>query len=284
MKKISFFKRQNEKDMLDILYSQRFYYNRVNFLENLSIVLILSICIFDFFEINHPIIKIIVNGFMVGINGLILCFIKKDISKGANLKKYFDYILFGFNGITKDFEKKCKGFIYDVLSKKRKNYNQQVNNNGKSKPPGLKDWYFNEGKSGEVEIIKSMQKQNLYWDKKISKIYLSFIGVTLILLLCLYLMVCIFMKFKIIELLAGFIPFISIIIFFVDKIKAYILIDRNVEVAKSLLNKAKDIGNLIEVQEIIDNRRMENFCPPNIIHSIISKNTHKKIEYINDNK
>lgn len=284
MKKTSFFKRQNEKDMLDILYSQRFYYNRVNFFENLSTVLILFICIFNFFEIKHPIIKIIVNGFMVGVNGLILCFIKKDIIKGASLKKYFDYKLFRFNGITKDFEKACKGFIYDVLNKKRKDYNHQVNNNGKSKPPGLKDWYFDEGKSGEVEIIKSMQKQNLYWDKKISKIYLSFIGVTLILLLCLYLTICIFLKFKIIELLAGFIPFISIIIFFVDKIKAYFLIDRNVEVAKNLLNKAKNLDDLVEIQEIIDNRRMENFCPPNIIHSIISKNAHKKIEYINDNK
>ena len=164
-----------------------------------------------------------------------------------------------------------------MLSKKRKDYNHQVNNNGKSKPPGLKDWYFDEGKSGEVEVIKSMQKQNLYWDKKISKIYLSFIGVTLILLLCLYVTICILLKFKIIELLAGFIPFISIIIFFIDKIKAYFLIDKNVEVAKC-------IDDLVEIQEIVDNRRMENFCPPNIIHSIISKNTHKKIEYINDNK
>ena len=284
MKKTNFFKKQNEKDMLDILYSQRFYYNRVNCLENLSVVLTLFICIFDFFEIKNSIIKIIVNGFMVGVNALLLCFIKKDIVKGANLKKYFDYSLFGFSGITKDFEKECKGFIYDVLSKKRKDYNHQVNNNGKSKPPGLKDWYFDEGKSGEVEVIKSMQKQNLYWDKKISKIYLSFIGVTLILLLCLYVTICILLKFKIIELLAGFIPFISIIIFFTDKIKAYFLIDKNVEVAKFLLNKAKNIDDLVEIQEIVDNRRMENFCPPNIIHSIISKNTHKKIEYINDNK
>lgn len=284
MKKTIFFKKQNEKDMLDILYSQRFYYNRVNCLENLSVVLTLFICIFDFFEIKNSIIKIIVNGFMVGVNALLLCFIKKDIVKGANLKKYFDYNLFGFSGITKDFEKECKGFIYDVLSKKRKDYNHQVNNNGKSKPPGLKDWYFDEGKSGEVEVIKSMQKQNLYWDKKISKIYLSFIGVTLILLLCLYVTICILLKFKIIELLAGFIPFISVIIFFIDKIKAYFFIDKNVEVAKCLLNKAKNIDDLVEIQEIVDNRRMANFCPPNIIHSIISKNTHKKIEYINDNK
>lgn len=76
-------------------------------MENLSVVLTLFICIFDFFEIKNSIIKIIVNGFMVGVNALLLCFIRKDIVKGANLKKYFDYSLFGFSGITKDLFMMC---------------------------------------------------------------------------------------------------------------------------------------------------------------------------------
>lgn len=281
MKKTSIFEKQNEKSVLNILYAQRFYYNRSNFLESINVILVLGICIFDFFEIKKPLLKIIVNVFVVAINCIISNIISSDIKKGAKLKKYFDYKLFNFCGITNDFKKECKGYVFDVINKHNKNHDQQISNDGEANPPGLKNWYFDEGKIKNIDIIKSMQKQNLYWDKIISKIYLGII-ICIILVLCiLYFIVSYFMNFETLEILAGIIPFMSIIKYLYGKIKSYHIIDKNIECANILLNKAKDIDDLIEVQNRIDNRREENFAPPNLIHKIISKRVHRKIEFMN---
>lgn len=281
MKKHDFFERQNNEYMLNILYAQRYFYNKANLLEGINIIIILVICLFNFFEIDVPVIKIIVNVFLVLINYIITKYIKSNITKGAKLKKYFDYMLYNFDGITEHLKKECKEFGCDVLNKKRKDYNQQISSDGKATPPGLRNWYFDEKRKSTIDIIKSMQNQNLYWDKKISIIYITFIIAFFILLFSLYLVVCILMEFNIIELLAGFIPFTNMIVFIVDKIKSYLLIDKEVTVAKRLLDKAKSIDDLMEVQEIIDNRRQQDFCPPNIIHKIIANKIHIKLEFIN---
>jgi len=102
------FEKQNEKDMLDILYAQRHYYNIANQLDNINLLLIFILCMFDFFEINNPVIKLLVNGLIAFIIYIITHLIKYCIKKGANLKKYFDYTLYAFKGITKHFENNCK--------------------------------------------------------------------------------------------------------------------------------------------------------------------------------
>lgn len=282
MKKDRIFEKQNEKSMLDILYAQRCFYNRANQLEYINICISLCVCFINYFKINQPVIEIFVNGILVLINLIIASYEKKAITNGANLKKYFDYTLYNLPGISSDFEKKCKELVYNELEKGKKNYLQQINNNGKDKPPGVKDWYYDEPKNSKIELIKSMQNQNLYWDKKISKIYLFAIVIFSAVLFLLYVMICILMNVSIIGFFAGLIPYISIISFVTEKIITYFSIDKNIAIAKAYLHQAKSIEDLVEVQQIIDERRNMNFSPPNIIHKMISYKVHKKIEYIND--
>lgn len=281
MIKNSIFDKQNEKDMLDILYAQRQYYNIANKLDSINLLLILIVCMFDFFEINNPMIKLLVNGLIALIIYIISYVINNYIKKGADLKKYFDYKLYEFNGITKQFEQNCRKYIHNILKKNKPYYNQQISNDGKSNPPGLKDWYFDEGETKRLDIIKSTQSQNIKWDKKISTIYLIIVIILVIVLFIIYLITCALMKFNIIEFLAGLISFASFFCYLFKKIISYIKINKCVYFAKHLLNKAKNDADLIEIQEIIDKRRHENFCPPNIIHKIISKSVHEEIEFIN---
>lgn len=281
MRKNSIFDKQNEKYMLDILYAQRQYYNIANKLDSINLLLILIVCMYDFFEINNPMIKLLVNGFIALIIYIITYVTNDYVKKGADLKKYFDYKLYAFKGITKQFEKKCKKNIHNVLKKNKPDYNHQISNNGKSNPPGLMDWYFDEGETKRLDIIKSTQSQNIKWDKKISTIYLIIIIILVIVLFITYLITCALMKFNIIEFLAGLISFASLFCYLFKKIISYIKINKCVYFAEHLLNKAKNDADLIEIQEIIDKRRHENFCPPNIIHRIISKSVHEEIEFIN---
>ncbi len=280
MIKNSIFDKQNEKDMLDILYAQRHYYNIANHLDNINLLLIFIVCAYDFFEINNPMIKLLVNGLIVFIIYIITHVINDYIKKGADLKKYFDYKLYAFKGITKQFENNCKKNIHNILMKNKPDYNQQISNDGKSNPPGLKDWYFDEGETQRLDIIKSTQSQNIKWDKRISTIYLIIVIILVIVLFITYLMTCALMKFNIIEFLAGLISFVSFFCYLFKKIISYIKINKYVYCAEHLLNKAKNDVDLIEIQEIIDKRRHENFCLPNIIHKIISKSVHEEIEFI----
>jgi hypothetical protein len=280
MRKNSIFEKQNEKDMLDILYAQRHYYNVANLLDNTNLLLIFIVCTFDFFELNNPMIKLLVNGFMASIIYVIAHVINDYIKKGADLKKYFDYTLYSFKGITKQFENNCKKNIYNILKKQKKDYKQQISNDGKSNPPGLKDWYFDEGETQRLEIIKSTQSQNIKWDKKISTIYLIIVISLVILLFITYLITCTLMKFNTIEFFSGLISFVSFFCYLFEKIISYFQINKYVYCAEHLLNKAKNDVDLMEIQEIIDKRRHKNFCPINIIHKIISKSVHEEIEYI----
>ena len=97
MIKNSIFDKKNKKDMLDILYAQRQYYNIANKLDSINLLLILIVCMFDFFEINNPMIKLLVNG-LIALIIYIISYVTNDyIKKGADLKKYFDYKLYEFN-------------------------------------------------------------------------------------------------------------------------------------------------------------------------------------------
>ena len=104
MIKNSIFDKQNEKDMLDILYAQRQYYNIANKLDSINLLLILIVCMFDFFEINNPMIKLLVNGLIALIiyiiSYVINNYIKNDnkvlvnFKNGINLE--FDLSIFSF--------------------------------------------------------------------------------------------------------------------------------------------------------------------------------------------
>ncbi len=274
------FKRQNDQDMLEVLYAQRYYYNKANKLEYMNLVIMLIICIVNFFEIKSTLIQIIVNLVFVLISILITQLVNNNILKGADLKKYLDYTLFNFE-VEENFQKNCLGLVHDVITKKKKNYETQINNDGKANPPGLKDWYFNENKTNNVDIIKSLQRQNLYWDSIISKIYLTMLFIIFALLLFLYIIIAHMNDYGVLEIVAGIIPFGDILVYLIIKVKSYILIDKNMGIVTYMLDKASNEEDLIEVQKKIDTRRHINFSPPNIIHKIISKTQHEKYEYEN---
>lgn len=273
------FNKQNEEYILDALFSQRYYYNLANKLETVNLILIFTACILGSFSIDSLLYQILVN---VGLSIVIFILnhvIISKIKKGAIIKKFIDYELFAFDNDEKSI-RKAKEYIFDVINKHLKNYQQQISNDCNSNPPGLRDWYYNENKMGYTSRVKSCQLQNISWDNKISKIYIGLlIGVFSILFLV-YLIISCINNNEILVFLAGLIPFMNVIWYLVQKILKYREINKIMDEIKLKLQRKTSREVLLDIQKDIDLRRENEFAPPNFIHKIISKNMHEKIKFI----
>lgn len=283
MKKANYYLRQNESKMLDMLYAQRVLYNSANILEEINVCFMFSICVFNFLGISNLWLQILINILLVAVNRFLFMLENKKIMQGAKIKKYFDYKFFEFDGLSEEFQKECKGYIFTIINKdkNKEKYLLQINNNGESKARGVKDWYAYEQKDSELETIKSMQRQNLYWDKTISNIYLVMLSVFALFLVIIYIVIVGINGYSILEIVVGLIPFFNIADYLIKKIILYCEIRENMAVANSILKRATKMADLIEVQTLIDERRMKEFTPPDFIHRMISKNEHKKIKFMN---
>lgn len=284
MQNTNYFFRQNEPKMLDMLYAQRILYNSANILEAVNVCFMFLICVFNFYGISNSWLQIFINILLVAMNKFLFSLENKKIKQGAKIKKYFDYKLFEFDGLSEDFQKECKGYIFTIIDrdKNKEKYLVQVNNNGESTARGVKDWYIDEQKDSEFETIKSMQLQNLYWDKTISNIYLAMLSVLALFLIIIYIVIVGIRGCSILEIVTGLIPFFNIIGYLINKFALYCDIRENIAVAKSILKRATKMTDLVEVQTLIDERRMKEFTPPDFIHKVISKNEHKKIKFMNN--
>lgn len=273
------FNKQNEEYILDALFSQRYYYNLANKLETVNLILIFTACILGSFSIDSVLYQILVN---VGLSIVIFILnhvIISKIKKGAIIKKYIDYELFAFDNDEKSI-RKAKEYIFDVINKHLKNYQQQISNDGNSNPPGLRDWYYNENKMSYTSQVKSCQLQNISWDNKISKIYIGLlIGVFSILFLV-YLIISSIKNYELLKFFAGLIPFMNVGFYLVQKKIKYQEVNKIMEEIKMKSQKPITKRLLLDIQKDIDLRRENEFAPPNIIHKIISKKMHDKIKFI----
>lgn len=275
------FNKQNENYILDALFSQRYYYNLANKLETTYLILLFLACILGSFSINDLLYQFVVNVCLSIIIFVLNLVIVSKIKKGALIKKYIDYELFGFDNDEKSITK-AKSYIFDVKNKHLKNYHQQVSNNGNSNPPGLRDWYYNENKESYISQIKSCQLQNISWDNKISKIYISLLIIIFSVMFLIYSIISCINKSELLEFFAGFIPFMNIIWYLVQKSIKYCEINKIIEEIRFKLQKSVTKKILLDIQKDIDFRRENEFAPPGFIHKIISKKMHEKIKFIND--
>ena len=273
------FNKQNKKYILDALFSQRYYYNLANKLETISLILIFTACVLGSFSIDNVLYQLFVNGVLSAVIFILNLIIASKIKKGALIKKFIDYELFGFDNDEKSI-KKAKEYIYDVINKQLKNYQQQISNDGYSNPPGLRDWYYNEKKESYIKEIKSCQMQNITWDNRISKIYINLLFGIFSMLFLVYLIISSVKNYELLKIFAGLIPFMNVGFYLVQKKIKYQEINKIMEEIKMKSQKPITKRLLLDIQKDIDLRRENEFAPPNIIHKIISKKMHDKIKFI----
>lgn len=277
--------RQNEEYFLMLQYSQRKHYEMA---ENVQY----SIWIFMFINmiINN---NSVVNNFL-GTNNVkvislvftilyifLRLLINRNVEIGAYTKEVIDCKLFEF-----DVKNRCKKFSTGQLNefaahkKKDAAYLCQVNNTGKDKPRGVRNWYGNRQYMDRNNAIYECQKENIWWDEKLSKIYMiTFIVISIItavviicinrneILTTLIFSIIIPSTQLLIEVITQCVYFVKLMIY-KGKVEM-----KCKEIEKDLSNVNK--GDLEELQELILQRRLYKFFIPNKLHSLLSKKYHE---------
>lgn len=277
---------QNNENFLLFQYSARYYYNRaeiLNYLVWAMCIMNAILCNLSFSMINH--LKApITFGFAI-VSMVIQVMIKKCIEIASSMRKYIDYHLFEFpipskfNNYSKD---KLTEFAIKVREKKPEKALEQFKNTGTDEPRGVKDWYTNiNPDDSKTTAILVCQKQNVWWDRKLSDIYIKLIG-GLVGFLFVILMV-VFFNDEVIDML-WFLMSISTLI--VKTILEYLTISgykrASISIETLLETSPNKINSkyLMDIQNRIDQRRSMPFLTSNLLHRINTKKFHAILEQL----
>lgn len=273
--------------MLKIQYCARHYYNFAEYLNYISWV----ICIFATIIFNLPVVSLFFGEYKlivaISINIIALTvdyFYKQFIKIGATLKMLFDYKLFGFtdkdsyNGLSLS---EIKHTIATIINRYPKSYKKQVENNGKSKIKGVKDWYYNIPSDLNIDkAIRKCQSQNMFFDKRLIKKTLFLYGILLVFVFVWFIIINANTSvFKLVINVCSMFALIKRIVsefYYIGKLS----------VTNNLTAQLVDDERVdcMVTQSIIDQRRLVNVTLPNFLHKIMSNKLHailKKSDSIN---
>lgn len=275
--------RQNEENILALLYSQRKIYNKVEYISFLEWGIDIFIPVLTYY-----ILPILLKKNQLWEYGVLIIlffilkycdhFIKKNTILGANLKQYIDNYIYTDNICNIDDLSKDKIVEEIDKRKKGKDYNIQITNNGMQYPPGVRDWYtgIDENMQNKIAIFYC-QKENSWWDQKL---LIKYDKIFKILLIILMIFTFYLLKLKSLQdtfkYILTFLPLMYKIYMTYENIQKIKCIHLQIDILKKIgeINLNKNI--LIEIQKLLYERRKIHFYPPlNLLHRHLSKKLHK---------
>ena len=284
--------RQNSPEMLDCQYAARHYYNLAEKLYYWAVFLsLISECLGflpDSNDTNTEMLSLAIPVILGIVAYICNFFAEKNTSAAATLRNYFDDIVLGFER-KRNYDKDKLNIIKKLLAnisdqdKKIENYHAQISNNGRSNPPGVKDWYEFSDLYSDSEVIFECQKQNAWWNSELHKRRvinegILFIGICIAIFLGYF-----YFRFPLLKII---ICSISIIYTLADKIISEIQYRRlsiKIENIVSFLStQTKRKGEIKNLQKLISERRELHVLECNHIHRINSRKLSEKYEKIND--
>jgi len=187
---------QNEEEILQLLFSQRKFYDDSENYSNLSWVFAVIMFLVSLINIIFN-IPVLYSTLSIAVLTIIILVMEKlsmrCVKIGAATKKYIDFKLFGFNDNNFGFTKEeIKEFAINKRRKYPEEYIAQISNTGTDEIKGVKDWYVFEATGFRWKDIYTCQKQNIWWNGALSKKYvyllisssifiiLLFIGISLV--------------------------------------------------------------------------------------------------------
>ncbi len=157
-------------------------------------------------------------------------------------------------------------FLQLTCNLHKKTFIKQISNTEKEKTPGVKNWYTLKSEIGNIDDIFSCQRENIYYDKFISGMYIAVIfllilsGIVLIvkvddrgLLFCASLSLVI----KVIE--------------YIVEIFRYFSCHSKINKLVAKIEESIDITLIMKLQDTINHRRQLNIVPFSLFHKLFSK-------------
>lgn len=282
------FTRQNNEDILDLLYSQKVsydkaeIYNRIGWgMTALLMVLAVGKLFIPFWEQTFNVIEIII---AVGV--FVIDYKTKILTNwGAETKELIDSILFDFPIQNKE---KLIEYAIRIKNKNKDDYELKTTHRGDDDIRGVRDWYTEYSCDNHYKVILNCQKENVWWNVKLvsyyKKIMSILIGVSVLLVFAFISYFAIKIDFAWgLMILGGTILIRSIeqIMTIKTYTKAMEHAQAKVELIEADSNNL-NIESLQSLQKNIEENRKSGFLVPSWIHYIYSKQLHKEKKEINE--
>lgn len=270
-------KKQNEDDMIQLLFYSRCLYNNSTRIAILKIIVVIINIILSLIQKDTVYLSA---AFFIIFTILEINehFCIKNAAKARNL---FDNNLFEFG--SKDYEIEIKEKAYSLCKRHKKSYDIQKVNLGTDNHPGLRNWYSEKEGNNKNEIVFKCQIENTKWDKKITKI-------DLIIFIAVLIAVAILVIFKyynkeLSELISVILAGVELVYEIIKRFVVYFKYNINISNRECLINQfsknkiKKD--DLISLQYLIEKRREMDLVPLNFIHKKITNYMHDLINRVN---
>ena len=161
--------KQNNHDLLSLLKLQRYKYNQVSKISTLNFILSvlvpIGISIIGLFNLSSTTVSYInyIGALCTGVYLWLSFKLKTMKENAAKIQYVFDVQLFGF----KQNYLICNNSLTELLALSKGEKVQRLK--------GLENWYSIKNNLHINDAIFSCQQQNIRWDKKLRKYFLSFI-------------------------------------------------------------------------------------------------------------
>lgn len=283
---------QNSDEILMYLFAQRKLYDKAEkhkYIVGIITVVIFLCCNIDFVKETIGNVEVsLISGCWILVNIFWQKYINKNIQNAATMKEILDRKLFGFNIEERDIDSNIQEVLRQQAEKiKEKNIDEyviQAKNTGKDDPPGVRDWYDNISSTiSQNQAIYNCQLQNTWWDKKLSKIYITLIYIILAIIFCV--IIFIYRDFTIQSFAMKILTSASLVAMIIKEIMSYYEFNKlNTSIVcniKSIENSSISLNQLENLQAKIYKRRKMQFAVPNILHKALSVKLHSEKNVIN---
>lgn len=282
------FKRQNEEDLLDLLYAQRVFYDKAEIYNKIGWGMTLLLTVLAVGELFIPFCDQASS--MIEIIVAVVVFVvdyktKALINWGAETKGLIDSILFDFPIQNKE---KLIEYAIKIKNRNKDDYKLQTTHRGDDNIRGLRDWYTEYNSDDHNKVILNCQKENIWWNVKLVNYYKNiisiFIGVSALLVFTFIFYFAIKIDFAWGLIILGS----TILIRSIEQlmtIKTYTKAMEHAQAKVELIEADSNnlnMESLLSLQKNIEENRKSGFLVPSWIHYIYSKHLHEEKKEINE--
>lgn len=271
--------------MLKVQYAARCYYN----LAERQNTIVWFFCLISAFSVFLPdtlpcYLSIAVPFIADIIAWILMLLVTKNVEQGAELREFFDAYSLNIN--TDQFSEEKKRQLLESAkkqcSKKPKEAEIQMRNTGSDNPPGVYDWYLFSKDIDGLEAQFECQRQNTWWDKKLTSIRYTVSIITCIILTLTFIVLMIHNN-AIRTLLCS----ASLIIKLVERIKdnhKYRCLSLKIDGAQETLGVHLSEEGIMQLQGMINERRAINVLGINLSHRRLASKLTAEYNWISNPK
>ncbi len=260
-------KRQNEPFSLKIQYAARCCYNLAED-QNYCVWFFCVISAFSIFLPDRLSWHLIVPFLADIIAWYLMNQVNKNVQKAADLRKYFDAYSIDINAdqFSNEEKRQLAEIADEKYSKKPKDANLQMRNSGEDNPPGVYDWYIFPNQYTGLEAKFECQRQNTWWDKKLSSTKYAATSIIFVILILAFIAIALMVHNGPIDTILCSAGLLTKVVERIIDNRKYRNLSIRIDGAQQVVEAHLTIEGIKQLQILIDERRAVNVLGINFLH------------------